>query len=233
MNIRSHVAALTEIDGIAQRTADKLATEGIATLEQVRDLTEDEVDRLDVKLGLRGQIRNMRWREQAAELLFNMEADQQEETVAVTASAPEVAMTKLSAEFSALQSKKVELKEKRLRLNPNRDFGETYGTDKDADGNATGAFFSQVRNGVETYFNFEKVEIKPGDKSQPDPTSDEVEGTHDATDYNDFHPINYLDGKVDYPFEFVRRAIQSRFGRAVKTERHAKAMLHEQLRQNH
>jgi hypothetical protein len=143
-------------------------------------------------------------------------------------------MTKLSSQLSAMQTpKKVVAKEKRLLLNPNRDFGETYGTDKDENGNATGSFFSQIRNGREVHFNYEHVEIKPGEKSQPAPDSDEVEGKHDAVDFNDFHPINYLDGKVDYPFEFVRRAIQSRFGRAVKTERHAKAMLHEQLRQNH
>lgn len=242
MNIRSDVARLTDIVGIAQKTADKLALEGVTTVQHIRDMAEEELDRLDAKLGLRGSPRLMKWRIQAETLLANQV--EEAPTVSDGVSSPTEAVSdkdeviaKLSAKLAelsaAVKSGEAAVKlDLRRRLNRHRDYGEVYGQHLDDSEKSTGAAFSQLRDGEEVFFNYQGLEIKLGET--PDQVTDvDAEPEYIARDFADFHPLNYLDEKATYDFDFVRRAVQSRFGRNVKTERHAKAMLHEQLRQNH
>jgi hypothetical protein len=120
-------------------------------------------------------------------------------------------------------------------LNRNLDFGEVFGApDKMDEGNGVpvGASYVQHRDGEDVYFNHAGIEILPGETAG-DPRESEAEPEHIAKDVRDFNAINYLDGKVDYDFGLVKRAVKQNYGREVKNGREAKKTLHEILRQNH
>ena len=59
---------LTVIRGIGEKTAQKLAENGITTLEQIAGLTPERIAELDEKLGLGGRIERDGWIDKAKAL---------------------------------------------------------------------------------------------------------------------------------------------------------------------
>lgn len=60
---------LTVIRGIGTVIAPKLHQLGITTYQQVADLTESDIERIDKVLDFRGRIQREKWIEQAQEIL--------------------------------------------------------------------------------------------------------------------------------------------------------------------
>jgi class III poly(R)-hydroxyalkanoic acid synthase PhaE subunit len=61
---------LTQIKGVGPKLAERLHAEGITSLKQIAELTDDEIARLDEKIAvLRGRIIREDWRAQASALL--------------------------------------------------------------------------------------------------------------------------------------------------------------------
>jgi hypothetical protein len=234
------IDVLTDITGIGPRIAEKLVAEGVTDLETLADLSEDDLDRLDVKLGLKGHPRRDDWTGQAKAIIAN--GGVRPEEIEITDSR-DAALAEASAAIKALREELAALKAggaetapeesvqrkrdfvRRRRLNRNLDFGQVFG-----EHNA--ASYVQHRDGEDVYFNHAGIEILPGETAG-DPREGEAEPEHIAKDVGDFNPINFLDGKVDYDFGFVRKALKSRYGRDAKNIREAKKTLHDILRQNH
>lgn len=243
----AHRDDLTAIVGIGPKTAEKLNAEGVITFRDIAEWNEDDIDRLDMKIGLKGKPRSEDWRGQAIKLLGDGVGAASEDTGETVPSTSEPvpdasgeALAKALATIEALEARlaakaTVPVPEapaapetasdgkRRRRLNRNRKFSEVYGSHN-------GAAFMQVIDGAAVYFNPQGVEMFEGEEARD--AVGPAEPEHVAKTYEDVHFLNLLDKKADYPDALIRQAVKLRLGKDVRTRKEALEFLHTTLRQS-
>lgn len=238
-------ADLTAVHGIGPKVAEKLAAIDVGSLDILASLDDARVKEIDAQLNLRGKMIHGRWHKQAANLL-SRQVQQDDTGMEFQEQSPEwmegdlrpdkdEIIRELMARLSVLEQNdsseenvKANGADMRMRLNRNQDYHQVFGRHEDVDA----AEWMQIRDGREVYFTKDFIEIREGETPN-DLRGAILEPEHLPEKVEDFHPINYLDGKQDYDFEFVRDAVNRRFGRKVKSEKQAKEVLHVLLRSNH
>lgn len=245
------MSELMQIHGIGATLAKKLETAGVS-LATMAQWTEDDIDRIDDELSLKGRARADDWKEQAIVLVSKKPAkeasppadDEDEGTPAAPATAttpddPAVALAKqlqaagitfemianmfASSPPVAAPATPAVAQAKRRKLDPNQKYANVVGQHLGAAYEQDGRFFDQNR--IEIVVDPKTGEIVPigsGERAiePPAPTSRNV------------HFLNYLDNKIELPFDVVREAVKRMWRRDCKTEKDLRQYLHDQLRGN-
>lgn len=237
---------LEAITGIGPAFAKKLEAEGVG-LRELADANDDDIDRWDAKLGLRGKPREQEWQRQAIEILTK-QAEGEERGPMPIPPAPALpqmqaqsndaaALAKALGEIERLKDQlagstpasglrdaepEASFGRRPRRLNRNRKFSEVYGNDD----NHPGSAYMQMVDGRALYFDHHGVEVGEGLLGEPEPV-------RKVTDPEEVHFLNWMDSKVEYPLPLVIKAIRSRFGGNagnITTEKQARLFLHKQFR---
>lgn len=204
------------IDGIGPKVAEKLRAKGITTFEQIAQLTEDELDRLNDELKLKGAPQRTDWRTQAEEFYAAKSGAQPLPHLPMDDVPPPVQVPSPETVSIAVDPATLEVvRLKRRRLNRNKAFSDVLGQ-------YHGATHSQIIGDQRVYFGQDDIEVgsEPKDGGAFTPAqAEEAEPEHPIT--AETLDLGLWMGGVNYDLPIVFGAIMLRYGKHVRAEHDA------------